>query len=262
MVLDDGVKKIPTLRSKSETEDALNKYSDWFYPFSFTNGALTVVTNDQVFQIHQSRARLIFPYLEDVFNGKWDSVSCCDIACNQGWFATQVALRGAKKVVGIDARSDHIKKAELIKELSDISSLSFKQDDLYNIWPENTGKFTITLFLGILYHLDNPMGALRIVRSITEKVCIIETQVVPDSNNLECTWGSATQRRSGPGIAVLASDEMHVCGGNALTFVPSIDALHTMLFAAGFSRIYQCVSPQTENEQYRTNDRIILFAYV
>jgi 2-polyprenyl-3-methyl-5-hydroxy-6-metoxy-1,4-benzoquinol methylase len=129
MVFDDVVKQIPTLRSKSETEEALNKYSDWFYPFSFINGASTVFTNDQVFRIHQSRARLIFPHLEDIFNGKWDSVSCCDIACNQGWFATQVALRGAKKVIGIDARYDHIKKAELIKDLSGISNLSFNQDD-------------------------------------------------------------------------------------------------------------------------------------
>lgn len=262
MALQEIVKKIPTTRSKPETEAVLNKYSDWFYRFSFTNGASTAVNNAQVLNIHQSRARLIFPNLEDIFHGKWDSVSCCDIACHQGWFATQIALRGAKKVTGIDARNAHIRMAETIRELSGLPNITFEQGDLFNLTPEKTGTFTLTFFLGILYHLDNPMGALRIVRSITEKVCVIETQVVPSSNKLECTWGSETQRKSGPGIAVLASDEEHVCGGNALTFVPSIDALHTMLFAAGFSRLCQCIPPRTLNEQYRNNHRIVLFAYV
>jgi hypothetical protein len=152
--------------------------------------------------------------------------------------------------------------AETIKELSGIFNLSFEREDLFAIKPEKTGKFTLTLFLGILYHLDNPMGALRVARSITESLCVIETQVARGNPVIECTWGSETVKRSGPGIAILSSDEKHVVGENALTFVPSIGALHAMLFAVGFSRIYQCVPPQTVNEQYRSSDRIILFAHV
>jgi len=262
MAYNELIKKIPSLRSKTETEDAINQYTDWFYPFSFTNGASTVVTNDQVHQIHQSRASLIFPYLDDLFFEKWSLVSCCDIACNQGWFGTQIALRGAKKVVGIDARANHIRMAEKIKELSGIPNISFEEGNLFTINRKKTGTFTITLFLGILYHIDNPMGALRIVRSITESLCVIETQVARGNPVIDCTWGSETVKRSGPGIAVLSSDEKHVVGENALTFVPSIGALYAMLFAVGFSRIYQCVPPQTVNEQYRTNDRVILFAHV
>jgi ubiquinone/menaquinone biosynthesis C-methylase UbiE len=262
MVLYEEIKKIPTHSTRPETESILNKYPDWFYPFSFTNGAQTTVGNEQVLQIHRSRSSMIFPYLDDLFGGKWDSVSCCDIACNQGWFSTQIALRGAKKVIGIDARKDHIKMAEKIRELSGISSLSFEEGDLFNITPEKNGTFTLTLFLGILYHLDNPMGALRILRSLTEKVCILETQVATGNTRLECTWGTETYHRNGPGIAILSSDEMHVHGGNVLTFVPSVEALHAMLFAVGFSRIYQCIPSQNLNEQYRTNDRVILFAFV
>jgi tRNA (mo5U34)-methyltransferase len=262
MAFKDIIQTLPSLRSKAETEIVLNQYHDWFYPFTFTNSASTTVSSDHVLQIHSSRASLIFPYLDDLYEGKWNSVSCCDIACNQGWFATQIALRGAKNVIGIDARADHIKKAEEIKTLSGLTNISFKQQNLFSITPEKTGSFALTLFLGILYHLDNPMGALRIVRSITESVCVIETQVVPSSPKLECTWSCADHKRSGPGIAVLPSDEGHFHGEKSLTFVPSMDALYAMLFTVGFSRIFQCIPPHTVHEQYQTNDRIILFAFV
>lgn len=262
MVIYEEIKKIPSIRSKPETENELKKYSDWFYPFSFENGASTTVSNDQVLEIHASRSALIFPYLDDIFDGKWSSLSCCDIACNQGWFSSQMALRGAKSVLGIDARKEHIEMADKIKQLSGIPNLSFVQQNLFDIIPEKTGTFELTLFLGILYHLDNPMGALRILRSITKKMCVIETQVATGNTQLECTWGDTLYRRNGPGIAVLSSDEHHVHGSNVLTFVPSAEALYAMLFAVGFSRIYRCIPSKTVNEQYRNNERIILFAYV
>jgi hypothetical protein len=257
----DTIKKLPSHRSKSEIENRMNQYTDWFYPFVFMNGAQTIVNNNQVAQIHMSRAALIFPHLDEFYEGKWGATSCCDIACNQGWFATQIALRGAKHVTGIDARIDHITMANEIKALSDLPNLSFEQRDLFTITPENTGKFSFTLFLGILYHVDNPMGAIRVARSITKDMCIVETQVARCAS-LEGTWGASANKRSGPGIAVFPSDESHVYGKNALTFVPTAEALYKMLFAGGFSRIYQCIPDQTVNEQYRTNDRIILFAFV
>jgi len=262
MKFDNIIRKIPSLSPKLETENAFNQYNEWFYPFEFTNGANTVVKDNQVNEIHLSRAAMIFPFLDDLYKGRWDSVSCCDIACHEGWFATQIALRGAKNVLGIDVRADHIKKAREIKAISGIPNLLFDQLDLFSLTPKKTGTFTLTLFLGILYHLNNPMDALRVARSITESVCVVETQVLVGSSKLECTWGCSTTKKSGPGIAVLPSDENHFFGKNSLTFVPSIEALYIMLFSVGFSRIYQCIPPKMVHEQYRNNDRIILFAFV
>jgi len=262
MGLKDMIQKIPTLCSKPETDAVINQHKDWFYSFTFTNGASTVVNDNQVDQIHTSRAAMIFPYLDDVYNGKWNSLTCCDLACHQGWFATQIALRGAQHVVGIDARHHHIQMAEEIKSLSNLSNLSFSKQDLFSITMGKFGLFDLTLFLGILYHLDNPMDALRIVRSITKSLCIIETQVARCSTKLECTWGTGSEHRSGAGIAVIPSDKIHVHSGHTITFVPTVEALYTMLFAAGFSRIYQCIPSTTMNEQYLSNDRIILFAHV
>ncbi len=71
---------------------------------------------------------------------------CLDIACHQGWFSIQVALRGTREVLGLDVRDNHIKMANTIKDLSDISNVKFKQENLYNIRTEEYGKNELHFF--------------------------------------------------------------------------------------------------------------------
>ena len=50
---------------------------------------------------------------------------------------------------------------------------------------ERVGRWDIVLFLGLLYHLDDPLGALRRLHAITGEQAIIETEavVVPNCDN-------------------------------------------------------------------------------
>jgi hypothetical protein len=41
------------------------------------------------------------------------------------------------------------------------------------------GTHDVTLMLGLLYHLENPVRALRLARAVTRRVLVIESQVVP-----------------------------------------------------------------------------------
>lgn len=43
--------------------------------------------------------------------------------------------------------------------------------------PETVGAFDIALFLGVLYHAENPMFYLRILASVCRDLAIIETHV-------------------------------------------------------------------------------------
>jgi len=40
------------------------------------------------------------------------------------------------------------------------------------------GRFDVVLYLGVLYHMENPLAALRRVRELTREVAIIETEAV------------------------------------------------------------------------------------
>jgi hypothetical protein len=40
------------------------------------------------------------------------------------------------------------------------------------------GTFDVSLFLGVLYHLDDPLGALRRLRAVTRELAVVETAAI------------------------------------------------------------------------------------
>jgi len=253
---------IPTSRGREETDAVLSKYAPWFYAFRFTNGAVTEPQSAEADKIHSARAELLFPFLDGYFEGRWSKSRCLDIACHQGWFASQVALRGAKEVVGVDVRAEHIAMASEIKGLGNLCNLSLSQGDLFDLDSKNLGSFDLTLFLGVLYHLDNPLAALRGVRSLTKGLCAIETQVARPVPEMEFLWGSDTKPRTGPAIALVPSAPAHVEGERPVVLVPTLQALYEMLYAVGFDRLYLAVPRRDFYFQYPNLDRVIVFAQV
>ena len=49
--------------------------------------------------------------------------------------------------------------------------------DVMDLGPERAGTFDVVLFLGVLYHLPNPLLALERVASVTRERLILETVV-------------------------------------------------------------------------------------
>ncbi len=256
-----AVRKIPSTKSKAEIERQLQQYDSWFYQFDFDNGAVTPPQSAEALWIHQSRANMFLPFLDRYFQGRWSQVRCLDIACHQGWFALQIALRGAKSVEGIDLRADHIAQATLVRDLGALHNLSYRQAAVFELEPQ--ADYDLTLVLGLLYHLENPLGALRRVYAMTSELCIIETQVAKTDSELHCLWGTG-QPRQGPGIAVVRADAAHATERAEVTLVPTLEALYDMLYAVGFSHLYLGIAPQTVHEQfqYPGPDRVIVFAQV
>jgi tRNA (mo5U34)-methyltransferase len=99
------------------------------------------------------------------------------------------------------------------------------------------GAFDVVLFLGVLYHMDNPLGALRRVARATKELAVIETHAVavPGYEKYEiCELYSASQ---------LNSDPSNWWG-------PNLKALEGMCRAAGFSRV-QIVHVQRSTQRNR-----------
>jgi len=254
-------RKLPTQNQKTETETVLNQYDDWFYSFEFSNGAATNVSDSLVKKIHSDRAEIIFSYLDQLYEEKWQNIECLDIACNQGWFSSQLAIRGAHKVTGFDVRERHIKMANTINGLSSLSNLNFQVQDFFDVDSDSGKKYDLVFFLGVLYHLDNPLQAIRKIRSLTKKLCVIETQVAKPNPELECCWGSAPNR-IGPAIALIESDSVHVGSNKPLVLVPTLNALYRMLYACGFEHLFLGIPTDTMQKQYQNFDRVIIFAQV
>jgi tRNA (mo5U34)-methyltransferase len=111
--------------------------------------------------------------------------SVLDVGAWDGFFSFEAERRGAARVVASDYYSWHGTgwgtgqgKAgfELAREALD-SGVSDVDVDVLDLSPERVGTFDVVLFLGVLYHLPNPLLALERVASVTGDLLILETVV-------------------------------------------------------------------------------------
>jgi tRNA (mo5U34)-methyltransferase len=81
-----------------------------------------------------------------------------DIGAFDGYFAFELERRGAD-VVAIDNLPTHRTGFGIVKEFLR-SKVEHRMANVYDLSAEQFGKFDLVLFLGVLYHLRNPMLAL------------------------------------------------------------------------------------------------------
>ena len=97
-------------------------------------------------------------------------------------------------------------------------------DDFMTMDLTPLGSFDVTLFMGVLYHMQDALGSLRRLAAVTKELAIIETHAiaVPGYEHLElCEFYSSNQ---------LNGDTTNWWG-------PNLKALQGMCRAAGFSRV-------------------------
>jgi tRNA (mo5U34)-methyltransferase len=86
------------------------------------------------------------------------------------------------------------------------------------------GTFDVVLYLGVLYHMENPLGSLQRIAALTEEMAIIETHAayMPGYEDIEmCEFYSGSQ----------------MCGDISNWWAPNQKALEGMCRAAGFDRV-------------------------
>ncbi len=108
-----------------------------------------------------------------------------DIGCCDGFFSFELERRGAD-VLAIDFTAPGIRGFSIAAELLQ-SKVKHQVANVYDLKPAEFGKFDLVLFLGVLYHLRNPMLALDKVRSVSEfgGALFVETQLATDPQVLK-----------------------------------------------------------------------------
>lgn len=87
-----------------------------------------------------------------------------DIGCSDGYFSFEMERRGAT-VMAIDFVPEHYTGFATARKVLG-SSVEYRMDNAYNLTPESYGQFDVVLFLGVIYHLRNPLAALDAIRSV------------------------------------------------------------------------------------------------
>ncbi|MBU1173363.1 MAG: DUF1698 domain-containing protein [Proteobacteria bacterium] len=122
-----------------------------------------------------------------------------DIGCSDGFYSFACERRGAKRVVAVDdPKINGSKGFAVAKEILG-SKVEFLPINLYDIKPEEFGKFDVVLAMGLLYHLKSFYIGLEIIRELVGELLIVTTQLI-DTEELiaqfvpaphrydHCTW--------------------------------------------------------------------------
>ncbi len=119
--------------------------------------------------------------------------------------------------------------------------------------------------LGLLYHLENPVGALRACRALCRNLCVIETQIVPGMSGF-VDYGSYQYVRPLKGSFGIIDETEETHGPEAsitgICLVPSLEALMWLLHKVGFSNVDVLEPPEDAYEQLKYHKRVMVAAQV
>jgi tRNA (mo5U34)-methyltransferase len=100
-----------------------------------------------------------------------------DIGAWDGYFSFAAERLGASRVVALDSVIWHnVSKApfEIARKVLH-SQVEDAELEVLDINPESVGEFDVVFFLGVLYHMRDPMAALEAVASVTKELLVVET---------------------------------------------------------------------------------------
>lgn len=238
----------------------------WFYPFQLPSGGTTpTYGTGELDPIHHTRSAMLETALQAEFGADRSALSAVDLACHQGWFSAQLAQSGFGRVIGVDARPEHIADAGLIRDALRLPQIELVESDVHALDTRALGTHDLVLCFGLIYHLENPVGALRVGRALTRRMCIVETQVVPGLTGW-VDYGSYRFVRPLKGSFGIIDETGETHGPEASTtgicLVPSVEALVWIMDRIGFKRVEVLPVPEDGYEQLVHRKRVMVAGWV
>jgi tRNA (mo5U34)-methyltransferase len=144
------------IHTPAELTRLIATHARWYHRIELAPGVVTP-------GIHDSPAAL--RQLDDLeLPRDCAGLRALDLGCRDGFFSFELERRGAG-VVAVDyTPSDETGFALAARLLG--SGVRFQMENVYNLAPETYGVFDLVLFLGLLYHLRDPLRALDAIRSV------------------------------------------------------------------------------------------------
>ncbi len=245
-----------------ELKRELDEGPTWTYAWQLAPGVVTPVHRPFLPALYGSCERLIEGPVREALREAGAGATGIDIACNEGWFGHRLLDWGARRVVAVDSRRANIRRARMLRDHFGIEPdrLELIEADLFDLDPDRLGRFDVVTLLGILYHLENPMGAMRLSRALTKSLCVIESQVADPEVSFERVGEASERGDQAPGLILhREADQISPLAAmpGILSLVPNRAAIVEMALAAGFGSA-EIVEPEPEDRELRRERAIVL----
>jgi tRNA (mo5U34)-methyltransferase len=241
--------------------DPIQRLAPWMYEFELPGGVKTPLLHESLRAVHAARRSMIFETLDAV--GFDRTASVLDLGCSEGYFSFEFAKRGAREVLGIDARGRNIEKAELVRDLLGLGTCRFEIGDVTEL-ELAPGSFDVTLLLGLIYHVEDPIRLVRRAAKAARRLLVLETQLTKPHAPIAYGWGTTEAWYTADFWAMKhedpATDDLSSTRGFSL--IPSATAVVSLLREIGFASVVQLhPNARTVDEQYVNVDRAVFLGW-
>lgn len=165
-----------------------------------------------------------------------------DAGCGMGFFSQTLRQCGLS-VGGFDARMENVLEAR-----NRFPGIPFELGDVEDAKIAELGAFDLVLCFGLLYHLENPVLAIRHLRSLTRKGLLVESMCVPGQLGFALRHEPRQADQSLTGLALY----------------PTESGLVKMLYGVGFPVVYRVTALPDHDDFQETPEharrRTVLFA--
>jgi SAM-dependent methyltransferase len=175
-----------------------------------------------------ARQTFLRPILQDL-DARFKIESAADVGCGVGYFSGFLHELGFD-VTGFEARSENVEEAR-----RRYSGIAFKYADVEDDEIARSGSYDLVLCVGLLYHLENPLRALRNLSAMTRKVLLVESYATPQKQ-------TALYLREEPSF----EDQSLT----SLALYPSETTLIKICYRIGFAGVYR-FAPLPDHEDFR-----------
>jgi|RhiMetdeSRZDD1v2_1073273.scaffolds.fasta_scaffold06670_7 tRNA (mo5U34)-methyltransferase len=144
------------IKDNQEIINLIRNVEFWYHQIELAPGIVTPGVNDSSAVLRNLEAL----GLPDDCSG----LRVLDIGCRDGFFSFAMEARGAA-VTGVDYAPSNVTGFEVAARVLD-SKVEYVVENVYDLGPQKYGRFDLVLFLGVLYHLRNPLLALDRIRQM------------------------------------------------------------------------------------------------
>jgi 2-polyprenyl-3-methyl-5-hydroxy-6-metoxy-1,4-benzoquinol methylase len=225
--------------SREALEKAVEELGPFHHDVELPHGVRTVPPGTARRPVQNTRVenlvRHLWPSLLEACGGGLEGKSVLDIASCSGGFSVEASRSGASRVLGIDVVDLYLKQAEFIRDSLGLSGVEFRKMPVEDLRAADVGTFDVTFCFGLLYHLENPVLAMRRVSEVTGRVLVVDTELVPQRWSRKAIWHMNVQgpaERSGKNATTALWREKEI-----IQFRPTALAVERLLRFLGFPTV-------------------------
>ena len=206
------------------------EFTPWFHNLHLPDGSQTA-PNHPLGDFPAFKWREIAPHVPTDLTG-WTAL---DIGCNAGFYAIELAKRGAQ-VVAMDKDEHFLRQARWATEQFSLGDrIELRSAQVYDLarWTE---QFDLVLFLGVFYHLRYPLLGLDLVAERVKRLLLFQTLTMPGEEVADTPEDQDFNDRAaltGAGWPKMAFIEKKLAGDVTNWWAPNHAGVEAMLRSTG-----------------------------